>query len=232
MAQLVSYEVNDGIATIAMDDGKANAMSLAMLDELNTALDEAETGSAVVVVTGRSGVFSAGFDLPTLRGGGSKAVRMVRAGFDLAERILSFPRPVVMVCTGHAVAMGVFLLLSGDYRLGSPGAYRLMANEVAIGLTMPHAAVEVLRQRLTPAAFNRAVTLAEPFSADDAVDAGFLDRLVEETDLRDVSRAVALELSRLDVDAHAESKLRARAQSLQALRAAIDTDYATLSLRG
>jgi enoyl-CoA hydratase len=137
-----------------------------------------------------------------------------------------------MVCTGHAVAMGVFLLLSGDYRLGSPGAYRLTANEVAIGLTMPHAAVEVLRQRLTPAAFNRAVTLAEPFSPDDAVDAGFLDRLVEATDLREVARTVALELSRLDVDAHAESKLRARAQTLQALRAAIDTDYATLSLRG
>lgn len=232
MAHLVTYEVNDAIATITMDDGKANAMSLAMIDELNAALGEAENGCAVVELTGRSGVFSAGFDLPTLRGGGSKAVTMVRAGFELAERILSFPRPVVMVCTGHAVAMGAFLLLSGDYRLGSPGAYKLTANEVAIGLTMPHAAVEILRQRLTPSAFNRAVTLAEPFSADDAVEAGFLDRLVDASDLHEVARAVALELSRLDLDAHAESKLRARSQTLQALQAAIHTDYAELSRRG
>jgi enoyl-CoA hydratase len=226
MGTLVSYEVEDAIATITMDDGKVNAMSRGMLAEINAALDRAEADRAVVVLSGREGIFSAGFDLPVLRAGGEEAVAMVKAGFELAERVLSFPLPVVIACTGHAVAMGVFLLLCGDYRVGAPGSYRLTANEVAIGLTVPRAAVEILRQRLTPAAFNRAVTLAEQFSPANAVEAGFLDQVAEEVEVRELARSIAAELSKLDLDAHAATKQRARKQILLALRAAIDADYA------
>jgi enoyl-CoA hydratase len=226
MGSRISYGLEGGIATIAMDDGKVNALSLGMLLEIGAALDRAAADRAVVVLTGREGVFSAGFDLPTLRAGGSGAAAMVLAGFELAERVLSFPRPVVIACTGHAVAMGVFLLLSGDYRLGAAGAYKLAANEVAIGLTMPHAAVEILRQRLAPAHFNRAVTLAEPFAPENAVEAGLLDRVVGADELAKAARAVAEAAAALDPAAHAASKLRARAQSLGALRAGIDADRA------
>src|SRR5262250_1341187 len=168
MANRVRYELEDSIATITMDDGKVNAMSLGMIAELNAALDRAQADRAVVVLVGRPGVFSAGFDLPVLRSGGADAVAMVRGGFELAERVLAFPMPVVVACTGHAVAMGVFLLLSGDYRLGAAGPYKITANEVAIGVAMPRAAVEILRQRLAPAYFNRAVTIAEPFAPENA----------------------------------------------------------------
>ncbi len=226
MSTPVTYELEDAIATITMDDGKVNVMSLQMLTEINAALDQALADRAVVVLTGREGVFSAGFDLPVLRAGGSRAMAMVRAGFELAERILSFPLPVVMASDGHAVAMGVFLLLSGDYRIGTPGEYKLTANEVAIGLTMPRAAVEILRQRLTPAAFNRAVTLAEPFTPANAVEAGFLDRVVDASELQSSARAIALELTKLDLDAHAASKRRGRARTLEALHGAIEKDYA------
>jgi enoyl-CoA hydratase len=226
MSTPVTYELEDAIATITMDDGKVNVMSLEMLTEINAALDQALADRAVVVLTGRVGVFSAGFDLPVLRGGGSKAIAMVRTGFELAERVLSFPLPVVIASTGHAVAMGVFLLVSGDYRLGTSGNYKLTANEVAIGLTMPRAAVEILRQRLTPAAFNRAVTIAEPFSPANAVEAGFLDRIVNASELPTAAHATAVELTKLDLDAHARSKRRARARTLEALHAAIETDYA------
>jgi enoyl-CoA hydratase len=226
MTALVSYGLDDGIATATMDDGKVNVMSMQMLGEINAALDQAEADSAVVVLAGLKGVFSAGFDLPVLRAGGSQAVSMVRAGFELAERVLAFPLPVVMACTGHAVAMGAFLLLAGDYRLGASGSYKLTANEVAIGLTMPRAAVEVLRQRLTPSHFNRAVTLAEPFLPANAVEAGFLDQVVEPDELHQAARDIAVKLTKLDLDAHKESKLRARRQALEALRAGIDADYA------
>jgi enoyl-CoA hydratase/carnithine racemase len=226
MTALVGYELEDGIATVTMDDGKVNVMSVPMLADVNAALDQAEADRAVVVLAGRDGVFSAGFDLPVLRAGGSRAVSMVRAGFELAERLLAFPLPVVMACTGHAVAMGAFLLLSGDYRLGASGTYKLTANEVAIGLTMPRAAVEVLRQRLTPAHFNRAVTLAEPFSPANAVEAGFLDQVVEPDELHHAAHDIAVQLTKLDLDAHKASKLRARHHALEALRAGIETDYA------
>jgi enoyl-CoA hydratase/carnithine racemase len=224
MTALVRYHLDESIAFITMDDGKVNVMSAHMLGDLNAALDQAESDRAVVVLLGREGVFSAGFDLPVLRTGGSRALTMVRAGFELAERILAFPLPVVMACTGHAVAMGVFLLLSGDYRVGASGSYKLTANEVAIGLTMPSAAVEVLRQRLAPAYFNRAVTLAEPFSPLNAVEAGFLDRVVEPAELHSAARDVAVQLTKLDLDAHKASKLRARHLTLAALRAGIEAD--------
>ena len=179
-----------------------------------------------MVLTGREGVFSAGFDLVAMRAGGDTAAAMLLAGFELAERILSFARPVVIACPGHAIAMGVFLVLSGDYRIGAAGPYRIVANEVALGLTMPRAAVEICRQRLAPAHFNRAVILAEPYSPDDAVGAGFLDRVVEASKLQDGARSTAAALAKLNMDAHSASKLRLRDGTLKALRAAIEADDA------
>jgi len=120
----------------------------------------------------------------------------------------------------------VFLVLSGDYRIGASGPYKLTANEVAIGMTMPLAAVEICRQRLTPACFNRAVLLAEVFTPEDAVAAGFLDRVVPPAELAAAAAAAAAALARLDLDAHAASKLRARRLTLTALREAIDRDDA------
>ena len=231
MTQIVGYRCEESIATITMDDGKVNAMSLRMLTEVNAALDRAEADRAVVVLAGREGVFSAGFDLAVLRAGGSEAAAMVRAGFELAERVLAFPTPVVVACSGHAVAMGVFLLLSGDYRLGASGSYKITANEVAIGFTMPRPAVEILRQRLTPSHFNRAVTIAEPFSPANAVEAGFLDQVVAPAELHATARMIALQLAGLDMVAHAATKLRARGAMLAAVRAGIDADAAAFRAR-
>src|SRR3712207_6183886 len=125
MTTLVTYEGGDPVATIAMDDGKVNALSLQMLAELNAALDQADAHGAAVVLTGREGTFSAGFDLGVLRGGGSDAAAMIRGGFELAARLLAFATPVVIACSGHAIAMAAFLVLSGDYRVGAAGPYKI-----------------------------------------------------------------------------------------------------------
>jgi enoyl-CoA hydratase len=231
MVALVSYRLRDSVATITMDDGKVNVLSQAMLTELGSALDRAAADRAVVVLTGREGVFSAGFDLAILRAGGAAAADLLRAGFDLAARLLAFPAPVLVACPGHAVAMGAFLVLSGDYRIGARGPYKVTANEVAIGMTVPRAAIEICRQRLTPACFNRAVGLAEVFAPDDAVVAGFLDRVVPAAELAQVAAAVAAELAGLDLDAHAATKLRTRQMAQVALRDAIETDDAEYRAR-
>jgi len=228
VGMLVSYELDNSIATITMDDGKVNVLSPQMLSELNVALDQAAADRAVVVLTGRPGVFCAGFDLPVLSSGGSAAFAMVRAGFELAERILSFPAPVVIGCTGHAVAMGMFLLLSGDYRVGAAGHYKITANEVALGITMPWAAVEICRQRLAPTHLTRAVILAEVFSPSDAVAAGLLDKVAAAPELPDVTTSTASELAKLDRDAYVATKLRVRDHALKALHAAIETDDAAI----
>jgi enoyl-CoA hydratase len=224
MPGLVAYEIDGPIATITLDDGKRNALSGEMLAQINAALDRAQADRAVVVITGREGVFSAGFDLRTLGSGGPEAASMVVTGFELGERLLSFPAPVVIACPGHAIAMGVFLLLAGDYRIGTSGPFRIGANEVAIGITMPLFGVEMCRQRLAPAHFNRAVINAEIYGPEDAVTAGFLDRVVSPSDLKEAARSTALALAKLDLDVHTATKLRARAQALKAVRAAIEGD--------
>ncbi len=224
MRNLVSYHVSDAIATITLDDGKVNALSAQAFDELNSALDRAEADGAAVVLAGREGVFSAGFDLGVLRAGGPAAPALVRSGFELSARLLAFPAPVVGACTGHAIAMGVFLLLSCDFRIGTAGPYRITANEVAIGLTMPRPGIELCRQRLTPAHFNRAVILAEVYSPDEAVAAGFLDRAVSAAEFGPAARAVAERLAQLDRAAHAATKQRTRQQALAAVRHSIEDD--------
>jgi enoyl-CoA hydratase len=225
---MVRYELRESVATISMDDGKVNALSSSMLASLGEAFDRAEADGAVVVLTGRPGIFSAGFDLQTLRAGGTDAVQMLKAGFELAERMLSFPTPVVVACPGHAIAMGSFLVLSADYRIGVSGDFRVTANEVAIGLTMPRAAIEICRQRLAPAQFNRAVMLAEVFSTDEAVAAGFLDKVVDAAELSQVSADAAQRIAALDLQAHFSTKLRVRSNLLRDLRVAIEQDNADL----
>ncbi len=222
---IVRYELDGPVARVTMDDGKANALSPTMLGELSAAFTRAESDGAAVLLSGREGRFSGGFDLKVLQGGGPDAGAMLRAGFELAEQVLSFPRPVVIACTGHAVAMGVFVLLSGDYRIGiAGGGHKIVANEVAIGLTMPHSAIELLRQRLTPAAFVRALMLSEVFDPDTAVPAGFLDAVVPADELASASMAAATSFAALDATAHRESKARGRAPVLDALRSAMKAD--------
>ena len=160
-------------------------MSPDVLRELYAALDRAEADGAVVVLTGREDVFSAGFDLRVMNRGGPQAIGMLRLGYRLTARVLAYPYPVIAACPGHSMAMGVFLMLSADYIIGSRGDFRISANEVAIGLTMPRVAAAMLKHRLDPAAFQRAVTLSEEFDPVAALDGGpdgldHVRRLVED----------------------------------------------------
>lgn len=224
MGERTSYELQDGVATIAMDDGKVNVLSNEMLAEVNGALDRAVADRAVVILTGRPGIFSAGFNLPVLQTGGPDARAMLNSGFELAERLLSFPTPVVIACPGHAIAMAAFLLLSGDYRIGTAGPYRIVANEVAIGLTMPKTAIELCRQRLTPAHFVRAVTLSEVYSPDGAIAAGFLDQVAPPDGLDEAAHEVASRLATLVPEAYTVTKRRAMHDTLAAVHAALEAD--------
>jgi enoyl-CoA hydratase len=224
MSTLVSYELEQSIATIRMDDGKVNVLSPTMQSQLNAALDQAEAAGAVVVLAGRAGAFTAGFDLKVLRGGGTDAVAMLHGGFQLALRLFTFPTPVVIACTGHALAMGSFLLLSSDLRIGAEGDFKIGANEVAIGMTMPYFAVEICRQRLAPAHFPRAVMNAQIYSPTQAVAAGFLDHAVPADALAAAAREAAAGLVKLDRAAYVATKQRVRAQAPQAMQEALVRD--------
>jgi enoyl-CoA hydratase len=221
---VVTYELEDRMATIAMDDGKVNVFSVPLLRQLHAAFDQAESDRAVVVLSGRPGYFSAGFDLKVLAGEPGPIVEILALGATMAERILSFPTPVLVACTGHAYPAGAFLLLAADLRIGAAGPFRIGLNEVRIGMTVPWFAIEIARQRLDPAHFDRTVVSGAMYDPEEAVRAGFLDRVVPADELAAASRAAAAELADLDPVAHAATKLRALAGSLAALRSAIERE--------
>ena len=224
MSALVRYSYAKGIGWIDLDDGKVNVMTCQMQDEIAAAFEQAERDNAVVVVRGRPGVFSAGFDLNVLKEGAQESADMVIGGFELAYTVMKHPRPVVMACTGHAIAMGVFLLMAGDYRIGINGTSKLTANEVAIGLTLPHAATELLRHRMTPSGFQRSALLAETFSSRSAAEVGILDEVCPKELFEDRVAEIAGSLAALDEDAQTSTKRRTREPSLHALAAAIARD--------
>ncbi len=226
MADLAAYEIDEGVATITLDDGKVNAFSVEMLKSVLAALDRAERDRAVVVLTGREQYFSAGFDLKVFSERPDEIVEMLTLGGRLSERLLGFPTPVLVACNGHAIAAGTFPALAADLRIGVEGPYKLGLNEVRIGLTVPLYVVELARQRLTPRDFNRALLTAEMYSPEEAVAAGLLDRVVPTAELRATSLEAAKELAGLNMEAHAATKKRVRGGSLEALRRAIDTELA------
>jgi enoyl-CoA hydratase len=228
VGDFVRYELGEGIATVTLDDGKVNVLSLDGFGELARALDRAEADGAVVVLRGRAGAFSAGFHLPSLLARDDAAVDMIITGFELAERVLAFPTPVVAACTGHALAMGAFLLLAADLRIGTLGPYKIGTNEVAIGLVMPGFGIEMTRQRLAPPYFHRSVVNGEVYSPEEAVAAGFLDRAVPPEGFDAAVQDAAAGFAKLDPRVFSTTKRRTRAQALAALRAAIEADEAGL----
>jgi len=228
----VHYSLEGRIATVRIDDGKRNALSPQVLEEVYAALDRAQSDRAIVILTGRESVFSAGFDLNVMKRGGVNAIRMLRSGYALTARVMAYPHPVIAACNGHAFAMGVFLMLSADYVIGSRGDFRIAANEVALGLTMPRVAAAMLKHRLDPAAFQRAVTLSEEFDPLAALDAGFFDELVEPDELVKRTAALALQFETLDGRAHAASKRRIRRALIRKIRFGIPLDLLDAILLG
>jgi enoyl-CoA hydratase len=226
-SDILRVERDDGVTTLTMDDGKANVMSVRMLRALHGAFEQAAAQRDIVLLTGRAGLFSGGFDLAVFKREPAELVTMLTEGARLTERVLSHPRPVLAVCSGHAVAMGLFVLLSAHWRIGVDDPTRILqANEVANAMTLPRFAIEVCRQRLAPASMLRTAMLATPHAPRQALEAGFLDELAAPADLQPAVQARIGALRKLDVNAFSATQQRLMAPALQALRQAIDADIA------
>ena len=227
MSELVTYNLNDGVATVTLANGKVNAISPDVIAGLNRALDQAEQDKAVVILTGQPGILSGGYDLKVMVSSPQAALDLVAAGSTLARRMLAHPFPIIVACPGHAVAKGAFLLLSSDYRIGVDGPFNIGLNEVKIGMTMHQVGIAIARDRLTTPTFQRSVINAEMFNPQGALSAGFLDRVVAAEELLPVANEVAQQLKGLNMGAHKKTKLKVRKLLLETLDAAIETDKAT-----
>ena len=218
----ISVDIQNDVALISLDDGKANAVNFELMEALNDALDKAQADAKAIVLAGREGRFSGGFDLGMMSSfTRDDSVRLLDRASELVLRLYGGPVPVVAACTGHAIAMGVFLLMSCDTRVGAAGAFKLGANESITGMTLPGFAVELARDRLSPLHKTRAMIQAFIYDPQGAVEAGYLDMLVEPEKVVDTATAIAGQLAQLPGHAYAYQKSAMRKPALDAIRASI-----------
>ncbi len=224
MSEKVKYELESGVALIVLDDGKANALSHEVLDAFGEALDQSERDKAgAVVVAGRPGRFSAGFDLSVMQGGGREAVQLLaQKGAHIGARIFDSSVPVVFGVTGHALAMGAVLCLAADVRIGARGDYKLGLNEVAIGMALPPFAMILAEERISRRYLTRATAHAEIFDPESATEVGYLDWVVDEGDVTEAAVRHARVLSeKLNAKAHRRTKADLRKSASDRLRATV-----------
>ena len=193
-----NLEQQDSISIITLDDGKANVFSPTMIDAVNECLDKVPTESGSLVIKGRGGIFSGGFDLKVLQSGDNKLIKeMTQGGFKLLSRIFSFPRPVIAACSGHGIALGAFLLCCCDYRVGAKGEFMVGANEMRTNMVIPTPILELIRFRVAQTHKYRAVLGAEMYNLDAAIDVGFIDETIEPEMLDERVMEKAKELSEM-----------------------------------
>lgn len=206
MSDFATCQINDGIAVITMDDGKANAFSFDMMAAINTAMDEAEANADVIVLTGRAGVMCAGFDLKVMQNDAEKVPEMVGNGGALLVRIFSCKKPVIIASAGHGIAAGGLLMLSADYRIGIDGESRYGLNESAIGMVLPPFGYDLAVFKINNKYLDRCFIGAELIDPQTAVEASFLDEVVAPEDLMARAMEKAQELQKLDGKAYAGNK--------------------------
>ena len=212
------------VAIITMDDGKANAVSYAMIESLNTALDDSESARAVVLA-GRPGVFSGGFDLSVMKAGDMAAVtELVKRGGILAHRLYGLKKPVVAAATGHGIAMGAFMLMASDTRIGPEEPAKYGMNETAIGMVIPMFAQVLAEERLSLRHRTAAFIQATIYDSQGAVDAGYLDQLAPQDAVVEKATAAAEALAQYPTDAYAGNKRTIRAGALARMAESLGLD--------
>ena len=225
----VSLRKEGNISIITIDDGKANVFGVPMTSALSAALDEVDTIEGAVVIEGRDGIYSGGFDLNVINANDPDAGRkMTLGGVNVALKAFDFPRPIVAAVTGHAVAMGAIFNMGLDWRIGAKGNFKHGLNEIKDGLTLPVFAIELPRFRLNPRMYQESAMQSRLYSPEEAVEAGFLDEVAEPDKVREAALKKAEQLSALPNPCYAVSKMRDRGPTKKYVQETLESDLAAI----
>lgn len=226
--ELLSFALEGSTAVLRMDDGKANALSEAMINALLEGFARAEKEASAVVLTGRADRFCAGFDLKVMTSGADGVKKLFLRGADLLVKMFGLPMPLIIACTGHALAGGAQVLLTGDVRIGTSGPYRIGLNETAIGMPLPVLGVEFARARLALTELSRATLGAQLYTPEEAVKAGYLDEVRSAAEVLPRAMEEAQKLGALSRPAYAATKQRLRGATLAHVQATLESDMTSL----
>ena len=221
-ARLATLTSEDDLSIITLDDGKANVFSPKMIQDVNECLDKVPTESGALIITGRKGMFSAGFDLKIISAGDMQATMdMSLSGFKLLSRLFSFPRPILAACSGHGIALGTFLLCCCDYRVGVKGDYMIGANEMRTNMVIPIPILELINHRISSSHKYRAILGAEMYSIENGIDAGLIDEVVDPENLMETAKLKAKDLATMGHPSYTLTKELLIREPLQKINDAI-----------
>ena len=220
--RIATLTSKDDISIITLDDGKANVFSPKMIQDVNQCLDKVPTESGALIITGREGMFSAGFDLKIISAGDIQATMdMSLSGFKLLSRIFSFPRPILAACSGHGIALGTFLLCCCDYRVGVKGDFMIGANEMRTNMVIPIPILELISYRVSASHKYRAILGAEMYSIESGVEAGLIDEVVDPENLMETAMLKAKDLATMGHPSYTLTKELLIKEPLQKINNAI-----------
>jgi enoyl-CoA hydratase len=223
MSETVKTTVEDGVAVVRLDDGKANALSMTVISQLHEALDMAAKEATAVCFVGNAKALCAGFDLSVMRGGVDDMIRLVQSGGELLMRLYGHPQPTVAAITGHALAAGALLVLACDTRVSGDAPAKIGLNETAIGMTLPVYAVELARDRLSKRYLTRATIEAEVFSPEGALAAGYVDMIVAVDQCERTAIDIARKLGQLDAAAYGGTKKGVRQATIDRVQPTLES---------
>jgi enoyl-CoA hydratase len=221
----VTITESDGVAVLAIDRPPANAMNLAVLQELVAAIEEvAADPPRAIVVTGREGFFSGGVDLKAAPDYGPDEQRQMVDGINrMALGVYGLRCPVVGAITGHAIAGGMVLAVCTDIRVVSiAGRYGL--TEIKVGIPFPQAAIGVVRAELAPHAVRMLVLSSQLVSAEECLRLGVFDEMVEPDAVLPRALEIARGLAEYPAEMYARTKDELRGPALDWLRNAAAED--------
>jgi len=212
---MIEFTKEDDVAVVKLDDGKVNAMSAPMLRKLNESLDQAEAECQAIVLAGREGVFSAGFDIKVMQEGElTDRHEMTEIGSATLSRLFSSRTPIVAAVTGHGFALGAVIAAVCDYSVGETGKFSFAVNETKIGEIFPPWGYEILLSKLSKKHVYSAAVLSQTYTVEQAVEANFLNEAVAPG--ASIARAIELakDFAKLPKEAYWGNKLSIRGAAM------------------
>lgn len=172
---------------ITMNRPKVNAINFQMVNEIRSTFETMQKDDTVngVILTGRTGVFSAGLDLIELYDYDEAKMKDFFIAFGLMYiELAKFTKPFVCAITGHSPAGGTVIAITADYRIMAEGEkYGIGLNEVAVNVQISTNLIEAYSFWLGKSLAYRYVLAGKLLNNQEALDARLVDEVVPMEDV-------------------------------------------------
>ena len=182
--ETLTVGIEEGIGQLTLNQpDKLNPLGTNALQEIIDAtawFDEHNV--PVVVISGKGRVFSAGFDLREFNNPNQDGKNGAALGKQMADAIENMNAVAIAAVHGHCVGGGVVLVGACDLRIAATNT-SFSIPEVDLGIPLAWGGIPRLVREIGPAMTRELVMTCRPFTAEEAKSIGFINRVVDETEL-------------------------------------------------